>query len=196
MNSFLSVAALVLGAARLLVFAAGVVVLAFAGLSAAVRARRLSPFGAAGRFVRATVDPVFAPMERRLVRAGGQPSHAPWWTLAAVVVGGLALLSLLGFVVNQVALAAFASTAGPGGIARVLLSWAFGLLQIALLVRVLGTWVNQGPYSPWTRWAYRLTDWFMRPLQQVVPTLGPVDISPIVAYFGLSFLERLVLGAL
>lgn len=195
-NSFLIAADVVRGVVRLVVFAAGVVVLAFAGLSAAVRTRRLNPFGPAGRFVRTTVNPVFAPMERRLVRAGGQPAHAPWWTLALVVVGGLALLSLLGFVVQQVALAAFATSAGPRGVARVGLSWAFGLLQIALLVRVLGTWVNQGRWSPWTRWSYGLTDWFMGPLQRVVPTVGAFDISPIVAYFGLSIVERIVLGAL
>ena len=195
-NSFLVAAGLVLGVARIAVFAAGVVVLAFAGLSVAVRTRRLNPFGAAGRFVRTTVNPVFAPMERRLVRAGGQPAHAPWWTLALVVVGGLALLSLIGFVIQQIALVAFATGTGPRGVARVALSWAFGLLQIALLVRVLGSWVNQGRWSPWTRWAYGLTDWFMGPLQRVVPAVGAFDITPIVAYFGLSIVERVVLGAL
>jgi YggT family protein len=190
--TFLSAADGLLGVLRLVVFAAGVAVAALAALSAAVRARRLSPFGTAGRLARSTADPLFAPMERTLLRAGGQPSHAPWWTLAAVVVGGLALISLVGFVVQQTAGLAYAASAGPRGIGVLLVSWAFSLLRVALLVRVLGTWVGQGPYSPWTRWAYRLTDWFMRPLQQVVPTLGPIDITPIVAYFGLGLLQSLV----
>jgi uncharacterized protein YggT (Ycf19 family) len=30
----------------------------------------------------------------------------------------------------------------------------------------------------------------------VLPTLGPVDISPLVAYFGLSVLQGIVLRAL
>lgn len=157
-----------------------------------MRARRVSPFGAVGRLGRRVGDPLFAPMERTLLRAGGQPAHAPWWTLAAVVVGGLALISLVGFVVQQTAGLAYAASMGPRGIAVMLVSWAFSLLRIALLVRVLGTWVGQGPYSPWTRWSYALTDWFMRPLQQVVPTLGPIDITPIVAYFGLGLLQSLV----
>ncbi|MBL0171152.1 MAG: hypothetical protein IPP90_10540 [Gemmatimonadaceae bacterium] len=28
---------------------------------------------------------LIAPMERRLLRAGGTPYAAPWWTLAAVI---------------------------------------------------------------------------------------------------------------
>ena len=196
MPTFLSAAAVVLGILRLAVFAAGVAVAILAALSAAVRARRINPFGSLGQLVRRTADPLFAPMERTLLRAGGQPSHAPWWTLAAVVVGGLALISVVGFVVQQTVGLASASTAGPGGIAALLVSWAFSLLRLALLVRVLGTWVGQGPYSPWTRWSYALTDWFMRPLQQVVPTLGPIDITPIVAYFGLGLLQSLVFRVL
>ena len=70
-----------------------------------------------------------------------------------------------------------------------------GDLRLALLVRVLGTWFNQGRYSPWTRWAYPLTDWFMVPLQRVVPTLGMLDITPIVAYVGLGLLQSVVARA-
>lgn len=192
MPTFLSAADALLALLRVVVFGAGIAVAGLAALSAAVRTRRVSPFGAAGRLARRAGDPLFAPMERTLLRAGGQPAHAPWWTLAAVVVGGLALLSLVGFVVQQTAGLAYAAAMGPRGIAVLLVSWAFSLLRLALLVRVLGTWVGQGPYSPWTRWSYALTDWFMRPLQQVVPTLGPIDITPIVAYFGLGLLQSLV----
>jgi YggT family protein len=180
---------------RLVIFAAGVGAAGLAVLSAAVRARRLSPFGGAGRFVRGTVDPLFAPMERRVVSAGGNPAHAPWWTVAAVVVGGLVLLSLLGFVRNEVLRAAFAARSGPGGLAALVVSWTFAALRLAVLVRVLGSWFRQGRWSPWTRWAYRLTDWFMEPLARVIPTIGMFDITPIVAYFGLGLLQSAVLAA-
>jgi YggT family protein len=181
---------------RVVIFAAGAGVAALALLSAAVRARRLSPFGAAGRLVRGRVDPLFEPMERRVVRAGGNPAHAPWWTVAAVVVGGLVLLSLLGFVRTELARAAFAASAGPRGIGVLLVSWAFAALRLAVLVRVLGSWFRQGRWSPWTRWAYAATDWFMEPLARVIPTIGMFDLTPIVAYFGLGLLQSLVLSAL
>jgi uncharacterized protein YggT (Ycf19 family) len=34
----------------------------------------------------------------------------------------------------------------------------------------------------------------MQPLARVVPTLGALDISPIVAYFGLGLLQAAVLS--
>jgi YggT family protein len=46
------------------------------------------------------------------------------------------------------------------------------------------------------RWAFVLTEWFMAPLRRVVPSLGMIDITPIIAYFALSILEGVVLGAL
>lgn len=193
MNSVVIALDLLHGVLRVLVFAAAVATAGLAALAVAVRTRKLSPFGGPARLVRQISDPVFGPMERRVVRAGGQPAHAPWWTLAAVVVAGLALLALVGFLRDELAGAAFALSAGPRGLAALLLSWAFALLRLALLVRVLGTWFSQGRFSPWTRWAYPLTDWFMVPLQRVVPTLGMIDITPIVAYFGLGLLQSVVI---
>ena len=64
----------------------------------AVRRRKLNPFGPIARFFRRFVDPLMLPVEQRVVRAGGQPSSAPWWTLVFVVVGGLLLLWLLDFI--------------------------------------------------------------------------------------------------
>src|SRR2546427_5751893 len=44
-----------------------------------VRTRRLSPFGPVGRALRGATEPVLRPVERRLVRLGGNPVHAGWW---------------------------------------------------------------------------------------------------------------------
>jgi YggT family protein len=135
-------------------------------------------------------------MERTLLRAGGQPGTRPWWTLAAVVVGGLALLSIAEFVVGQVAGASFAVAQGPRGVVVLLVTWTFQVLRLALMARVLGSWFGQGRWSRWTRWAYALTDWFMAPLARVVPPLGMLDLTPLVAYFGLGLLQSVVLRAL
>ena len=70
------------------------------------------------------------------------------------------------------------------------------MLQLALLVRVLSSWLGVGQYSPWIRWTYGLTDWMLRPLRRVLPPMGMFDVSPIVAWFGLSLLEWLVMKAL
>jgi YggT family protein len=57
------------------------------------------------------------------------------------------------------------------------------------------SWLG-GTYSPPGQIAYRLTEWFLGPLRGVLPSIGMVDISPMVAYFGLSLLRGIVLGAM
>src|SRR2546425_6290772 len=60
-----------------------------------VRTRRLSPFGPVGRALRGATEPVLRPVERRLVRLGGNPVHAGWWLVVVVAAGGGALRSPL-----------------------------------------------------------------------------------------------------
>ena len=77
-----------------------------------------------------------------------------------------------------------------------LVSWTFSLLQVALIVRVISSWVRVSPYSPWVRWSYALTEWMLAPLRRVIPLFGGIDVTPIVAYLGLRLAESILLGAL
>ena len=181
---------------RPVVFGAGVLAGIGAVASWAVRTRRISPFSAGARFIRDRVDPVLvAPMERKLLRAGGTPYAAPWWALAAVILGGLLLISGIQFLRDQLAMMAFASQSGAG-LLMLGVKWTFSILRIALFARVISSWVGGGPYSKWWRWSYVLTEWFLAPLRNVIPTIGMIDISVLVAYFGLGILESVVVRAL
>ena len=159
----------------------------------AVRARKISPFNAIARFCRATVDPLIAPIERKVVRAGGTPASAPLWALAAVVIGGILLLSLLDFVLLQVARSMIASQNGAAGIFQLLVSWTFTILKIALIVRVVSSWLPISPYSRWVLWSYKLSEPILAPMRRIVPNLGGLDITPILAYFLLSITESFLL---
>lgn len=184
----------ILALLRPLVFAAGFVAGVGAITSWGVRTRRISPFSPVARFVRDKVDPVLvAPMERKLLRAGGTPYAAPWWALAVVILGGLLLLSGIQFLRDQFLMLAYASQSG-GGLVMLLIKWTFSVLRIALFARVIASWVGGGPYSKWWRWSFVLTEWFLAPLRNVIPTIGMIDISVLVAYFGLGILESVVLG--
>ncbi|MGQ0646351.1 MAG: YggT family protein [Gemmatimonadaceae bacterium] len=154
-----------------------------------VRTRRINPFSRGARFARDTLDPLFKPVERRIARTGGNPVTAPFWTLAAAVLGGIVVLSVLEFTKDQIAMAAFASQSGLRGFGRILLRWMFQILRLALIVRVVCSWIQVSPYSRWVRWAFVLTEPILRPLRQIIPTLGMVDITPIVAWFALTLLE-------
>ncbi|MBK6486620.1 MAG: YggT family protein [Gemmatimonadetes bacterium] len=161
-----------------------------------VRTRRLNPFGAVARAFRQSVEPLMAPVERRIVAAGGVPSNAPWWALGAVVVIGIVFLALFDFVRSQLGGFYYASQAGPRGVVRMVVGWVFALLRIALIVRVFSSWVRVSAYSKWIRWSYTLTEPILRPLRQVVPTLGMIDITPIIAYVLISLLEGLVVRSI
>jgi YggT family protein len=158
----------------------------------AVRTRKISPFNAIARFCRSTVDPLIVPIERKVVRAGGTPASAPLWALVVVVVGGILLLTFLDFIRLQVARSIIASQGGSGGIYHLLVSWTFTILKIALIVRVISSWLPISPYSVWVRWSYALSEPILAPMRRIVPNLGGLDITPILAYFLLSIVQSLL----
>ena len=159
----------------------------------AVRTRRISPFNGVARFFRSTVDPLIAPVERRVVRAGGLPSSAPIWALAVVVIGGFVLLTFLEFLRSQIITVGLLAGSGPVGVIRLLVTAAFTVLRIAIIVSVIASWLPISPFSPWVRWSYRLSEPVLRPLRQFVPSLGGLDLTPLIAYFLLGLVESAVL---
>lgn len=179
---------MILTAARLIVLAVVSILAVLFLLDWAVRTRKVSPFSALARFCRSTVDPLVAPMERRVVRAGGLPSHAPLWALAVAVIGGILLLSVLNYVVAQILMVTYAVQSGPNGLYHLLVSWTFLILRTALIVRVISSWLPVSPYSPWVRWSFVLSEPMLRPLRQIIPNFGMLDITPIIAYFLLGIL--------
>lgn len=187
----------VLGVLRLVVFIIAAAALVIFTIDWLVRTRRVSPFGGVARFFRRVVDPLIVPIEHRVVRAGGLPSSAPWWALIAVVIGGLVVLALLEFIRGQLEFAAGASGAGARGIIAVLVTWIFGILQLALIIRVISSWVRISEWSKWVRWTMPLTEWLLRPLRKVIPPLaGTIDLSPLVAWLLLAVAKGIILNAL
>ena len=187
MDAFLLAFAQLVHGVRVAVFALAVVAAVMALVDWLVRTRRISPFNGIARFFRRSVDPLMVPVERTIIRAGGQPASAPWWSLVAVVVGGVILISLLEFI-GGLLLQLGGGISNPRALPIILLSWAFKLVELALIVRVLSSWLPISPYSRWIRWTYPLTDWILVPLRRVIPLLGMIDITPIVAYLLLAWI--------
>src|SRR5205085_11709950 len=125
METFLTGADAVIQILRTALLSVAVVFAVICVLDWAVRTRKISPFNALARFCRSTVDPFIAPIERRVVRAGGTPASAPLWALAAVVIGGILLLTAVDLIRLEVVRTIIASQEGSAGVFRLLVAWTF-----------------------------------------------------------------------
>ncbi|HEV2017304.1 MAG TPA: YggT family protein [Gemmatimonadaceae bacterium] len=192
MEAFLAGADAVIQVLRTALLSIAVVFGAICVLDWAVRTRKISPFNPIARFCRTTIDPFISPIEKRVLRAGGTPASAPLWALAAVVIGGILLLTLLDVIRIEVMRSIVASQEGAAGIFHLLVSWTFTVLKLALVVRVISSWLPISPYSPWIRWSYALSEPILAPLRRIVPTLGGLDLTPILAYFLLNIIESVL----
>jgi YggT family protein len=167
------------------------------GLAAlAVQARQLSPFGPTARAIRRLTDPFLQPIERRIHRGGGNPQSAPWWLIGIAVVGGIVVITLVEWLATQALTIEAAASFGPGSLLRLLVDWAFNLVMIALVVRIIGSWIGASRFTRWMRPFVFLTEWLLAPLRRVVPPFGIFDVTPLVAWFLLQLARSYVLRAL
>jgi YggT family protein len=160
----------------------------------AVRSQRINPFGTWPRLVRRASDPVLRPLERRIVRAGGSPQDAPLWMVGIVVLGGLLLLTLLHWLAGVVVSLRITAHGGPRAVAHLLVDAVFSLLMGAIFVRVIASWFGVSPYTRWMRPVIAATDWIIEPIRRVLPPLGMIDMSPMVAWLILYVVRGLVVS--
>jgi len=196
METLLALLGTVSAYSRPALFVATCVVAALCALSWATRTRRISPFAPLGRFARTRIDPYLGSVEGPVLNAGGSPASVPWWGLAAFIVLGILLQSLIGYLVGIIASTVLGVSSGPRGTIRALAQLAFAVLQIALLIRVLSSWFGSLARSRWLRWTYTLTEPLLRPLRAVIPSLGPFDITPLILYYLIQFVGSFVVGAI
>ena len=70
------------------------------------------------------------------------------------------------------------------------------ILYWLILVRAVISWVNPDPFNPIVQFLYRVTDPILAPIRKFLPSLGPIDISPVVAFFILYFLKLFLVSTL
>lgn len=70
------------------------------------------------------------------------------------------------------------------------------ILYWLILIRAVISWVNPDPFNPIVQFLYRATDPVLAPIRKFLPTLGPLDISPLIAFFLLYFLKLFLVSTL
>ena len=161
-----------------------------------VRTRRISPFTPFGKSVRSATDPIVRPVEKRLVRMGGNPVNAGWWLVVVVAAGGVIFISLLGWALNTFNVVAWAAQRGPGATFVLVIELIYNVFFYSVVIRIIGSWIGFFRYNRWMRPFYALTDWLIEPIRRIVPPVGMFDLSPLVALVVLYALRSLLLAGL
>jgi len=63
------------------------------------------------------------------------------------------------------------------------------LLVLAIIVRALLSWFNMDPRSPLIQTLNSITEPILEPIRRIMPRLGMIDLSPLVAILLLQFLS-------
>ena len=82
------------------------------------------------------------------------------------------------------------------GFVAVFVNVLFQALTYAILARVLLSWFPIAPNNPLVTFLHEITETILAPLRQVLPRIGFLDLSPLVAILLLQVVARLAANAL
>jgi YggT family protein len=135
------------------------------------------------QFVVKATHPIVGPL-RRVIPSIGRFDTATF--VLAVVVCALKIVTL-GLL--------FGGNLNPLGVAILsvigVVKETFSLMFWVLLLRAILSWVSQGR-SPVDYVLHQLTEPFLAPIRRIIPPLGGLDLSVLIAIIALQFLQLLL----
>ena len=144
---------------------------------------QVRPPASVGQFVFQLSDWIVKPLRKILPGVGGYD----WASLVAaflvVVLSTIAAVGLLSGLDFQPIIVF--------SVVRFLQWICYGFIA-SLIIEAIFSWVN--PYAPLAPFVRALNEPLLRPLRKVVPLIGNIDFSPLVALIVLQILARVVGG--
>ena len=70
------------------------------------------------------------------------------------------------------------------------------VLALAIFVRALLSWINPSPSNPIVRFLNDITEPILAPLRRVIPMVGMMDLSPLIAMIVLSYAGQILASSL
>lgn len=70
------------------------------------------------------------------------------------------------------------------------------IYYILLLAHVILSWVSPDPRNPIVQFIYNCTEPLLAKVRAKIPPMGMLDLSPIVVFLGLYFLDEFLVSAL
>jgi YggT family protein len=70
------------------------------------------------------------------------------------------------------------------------------IYYILLLIRIIISWVSPASFHPAVKFLYQVTEPILRPIRRIIPNIGMIDISPIIAFIAIYFIQDFVVNVL
>lgn len=85
----------------------------------------------------------------------------------------------------------------PGhGLIYGIVLYGIGFLILAMIIRMIASWVNMDERFAFIRFLNKITEPFIAPIRRVVPPIGIFDVSFILAFVFLGIIQLLLVQAL
>ncbi|WP_456268348.1 YggT family protein [Kushneria sp. AK178] len=137
--------------------------------------------------VKAT-SPVVAPLQRVLRPAG--PIDIATLVVALIFkMVGIALICMAIFGFPPIGLLVIAALAG---VVNAILKIYF----FALIIMIILSWVAPQSGHPGALLVFQITEPIMAPVRRVIPSIGMIDLSPIVVFLLINVLDSFLVGSL
>lgn len=130
-------------------------------------------------------NPVVLPL-RRFIPAMGRIDSAS--LVAALVVQALTIVLLFKLYTGHFPNPAQTVLWSALGLCSLALNFYF----IAIIGSIIMSWIAQGSYHPAAAILHQLTEPVMAPFRKLIPPLGGLDLSPILAFLLINVLEVLL----
>jgi len=146
-----------------------------------MQAVRVRPPNAIGEFTFQLTDWLVKPLRRIVPGVGGYD----WASLIGAVLIAIPAGMIESWIESRFSVRSIVQIL----ICDFLLQWIFyGLIGLILIGAAI-SWIN--PYAPMAPFIRSLTDPILRPLRRIIPLVGNVDLSPLVALLLLNILMRI-----
>lgn len=157
----------------------------------------LNPFAWVSLTIRRLTDPFVLPVRRALMGFGMDPKYSPLVVILIVILLGYFVLQLASTIAGT--LSGLLVSLQQGAMVSALGFILYGLISIYILlifIRIIFSWGMISYSNRIMRFLVNTTEPLLGPLRRMIPPLGAMDISPIVAFLILWLFQQAIAGTL
>lgn len=140
------------------------------------------------QFIVKATNPLLIPLRRIIPGFGGIDLAS---IILAVVIQALAIVFILLLYGVGIDIAVVAAWSFVGILGLILKVYFWGLL-----ITVIASWIAPGSYNPALILINQILEPAMKPIRNMMPDLGGLDISPIIMFVAIQALEILIIGSI